>query len=302
MLTKSQPEEIQSVVEDSSHASGGFARQRVFPETVADIAEVLAAASRARTPVTVSGAGTGTVAGRIPFGGIVLATDRLNHIKRIVHYDDLGGRAIDEAGVILGDLQRAVETEGLLYPPDPTERSCFLGGTVATNASGARTFKYGPTRNYVERLKIALATGDVIDLCRGEIRADANSTVAISLPSGRLIEARLPTYRMQKVRKDASGYYVAPGMDAIDLFVGSEGTLGVIVEVEVKLLSKPAGLLSGVVFFEVEQDLLGFVSEARERSLDSRVRSATVREGNALKLDARALEFLDLESLRFLQI
>ena len=301
MLTKSQPEEIQSFVEDSSHVSGGFAERVVFPETVADIAEVLAAASRARTPVTVSGAGTGTVAGRIPFGGIVLATDRLNHIKRIVHYDDRGGRAIAEAGVILGDLQRAVETEGLLYPPDPTERSCFLGGTVATNASGARTFKYGPTRNYVERLKIALATGDVIDLCRGEIRADANSTVAISLPSGRLIEARLPTYRMPQVRKHASGYYVAPGMDAIDLFVGSEGTLGVIVEVEVKLLPKPAGLLSGVVFFEVEQDLLGFVSEARERSLDSRVRSATVREGNALKLDARALEFLDSESLRFLR-
>src|ERR1700686_2394082 len=302
MLTKSQPEEIQSVVEDSSHASGGFARQRVFPETVADIAEVLAAASRARTPVTVSGAGTGTVAGRIPFGGIVLATDRLNHIKRIVHYDDRGGRALAEAGVILGDLQRAVETEGLLYPPDPTERSCFLGGTVATNASGARTFKYGPTRNYVERLKIALATGDVIDLCRGELHADANSTVAISLPSGRLIEARLPTYRMPQVRKHASGYYVAPGMDAIDLFVGSEGTLGGIVEVEVKLLPKPHGPLSGAASFDVQRDLLGFVSEARERSLDSRVRSATVREGNALKLDARALEFLDLESLRFLQI
>ena len=69
--------------------------------------------------------------------------------------------------MILSDLQRAVEAEGLMYPPDPTERSCFLGGNVATNASGARTFKYGPTRNYVERLKIALANGEVIDLRRG---------------------------------------------------------------------------------------------------------------------------------------
>ena len=303
MLTKSQSDEIQSFLADSSHVGGGFAERVVFPETVADIADVLGAASRARTPVTVSGAGTGTVAGRIPFGGIVLATDKLNRIRQIVHDDDRGhgkGRAIAEAGVILGDLQRAVESEGLLYPPDPTERSCFLGGTVATNASGARTFKYGPTRNYVERLKIALAIGEVIDICRGELHADANDTIAIPLPSGRLIEARLPTYRMPQVRKHASGYYVAPGMDAIDLFIGSEGTLGVIVEIEVKLLPKPEGLLSGVVFFKLEAELLAFVKEARDRSLANRVRSPTISEGLAT-INARALEYFDVESLRFLR-
>jgi D-lactate dehydrogenase (cytochrome) len=303
MLTKSHSDEIQSFLADSSHVGGGFAERVVFPETVADIAEVLGAASRARTPVTVSGAGTGTVAGRVPFGGIVLATDKLNRIRQIVHDDDRGhgkGRAIAEAGVILGDFQRAVESEGLLYPPDPTERSCFLGGTVATNASGARTFKYGPTRNYVERLKIALAIGEVIDICRGELHADANDTIAIPLPSGRLIEARLPTYRMPQVRKHASGYYVAPGMDAIDLFIGSEGTLGVIAEIEVKLLPKPEGLLSGVVFFKLEAELLAFVNEARERSLANRVGSPTIGEGLAT-INARALEYFDVESLRFLR-
>ncbi len=108
------------------------------------------AANRDRVPVTVSGAGTGTVGGRVAFGGIVLATDKLNRIKSIVH-EERGGFAVVEAGVILSDLQRAVDQEGLLYPPDPTERGCFLGGTVATNASGARTFKYGPTRNYIRR-------------------------------------------------------------------------------------------------------------------------------------------------------
>ncbi len=71
---------------------------------------------------------------------------------------------------MLADFQRAVKAERLLYPPDPTEWSCFMGGTVATNASGARTFKYGPTRAYVRRLKIALATGDLIDLSRGDDR------------------------------------------------------------------------------------------------------------------------------------
>jgi D-lactate dehydrogenase (cytochrome) len=304
MLIKSQPDEIQSFIEDSSHVRGGFAERVVFPKTADEVAEVLAQATTDRTPVTVSGAGTGTVAGRVPFGGIVLATDRLNHIKEIVHDDRSGhgrGHAVAEAGVILGDLQRAVESEGLLYPPDPTERSCFLGGTVATNASGARTFKYGPTRNYVERLKIALANGEVIDLRRGELYADSAGRIAVPLPSGRAIETQLPSYRMPQVRKNASGYYVAPGMDAVDLFIGSEGTLGVIVEIEVRLLTKPAGLLSGVVFFKSEDDLLVFVSEARERSLASRVRSPTVREGISPELDARALEYFDIESLRFLR-
>ena len=165
----------------------------------------------------------------------------------------------------------------------PTQRNgvAFLGGNVATNASGARTFKYGPTRNYVERLQLALATGDVIDLRRGELHADADGRITIPLASGRLIETRLPTYRMPQVRKNASGYYVAPGMDVIDLFIGSEGTLGVVVEIEVRLLPKPEGLLSGVVFFKAEEDLLAFVREARERSLANRVGSPSVSEGNS---------------------
>jgi D-lactate dehydrogenase (cytochrome) len=299
MLTKSQPDEIQDFLTDASYLAGGHATGVVFPETAADVAGILAKATRDRIPVTVSGAGTGTVAGRVPFGGLVLATDRLKRIDPIARDEHRGGRAVAEAGVILSDLQRAVDAAGLFYPPDPTERGCFLGGNVATNASGARTFKYGPTRNYVERLQIALAAGELLDLRRGELHADANSRIAIPLPSGRVIEAQLPTYKMPQVRKHASGYYVAPGMDLIDLFIGSEGTLGVVVEVEVRLLPKPEGLLSGVVFFTEEEELLGFVREARERSLANRGTSRTVSEGSLL--DARALEYFDCESLSFLR-
>ncbi len=301
MLTRTQPDKIQDFLSDASYLQGGHASRVVFPETAEQVAEILAEATRTETPVTVSGAGTGTVAGRVPFGGTVIATDKLNHIKQIVHDEQGGGRAIAEAGVILRDFQRAVESERLLYPPDPTERSCFLGGTVATNASGSRTFKYGPTRKYVERLKIALATGDVIDLRRGELHADAQGRIKIPLESGGSIEAQLPTYRMPEVRKHASGYYVAPGMDVLDVFIGSEGTLGVIVEIEAKLLPKPEGFLSGVVFFDLEERLLAFVREARERSLANRVRSPSVSEGNSGNLDARALEYFDSESLNFLR-
>ena len=306
MLTKTQPDEIQDFLSDASYLRGGYASRVLFPETTEEVAGILANATPDQTPVTVSGAGTGTVAGRVPFGGIVIATDKLNRIKEIVHDDVGGGRAIAEAGVILRDFQRAVEAEGLLYPPDPTERSCFVGGTVATNASGSRTFKYGPTRNYVERLKIALTNGDVIDLRRGQLHVDGEDRITIPLASGTAIEARLPTYGMPNVRKHSSGYYVTPEMDVLDLFIGSEGTLGVIVEIEVKLLPKPEGFLSGVVFFDLEERLLAFVRDARERSLATRGSSPRVSQGVPShdfqnKLDARALEYFDYESLGFLR-
>jgi D-lactate dehydrogenase (cytochrome) len=265
--TTSNQHELESFLSDASFIRDGHADRIVFPETIEEVSAVLAASNRDRIPVTVSGAGTGTVGGRVPFGGIVLATDKLNHIKQIVREAN-GGFGVAEAGVILSDFQRAVDQHGLMYPPDPTERSCFLGGTVATNASGARTFKYGPTRNYVKGLRVVLASGEILDLHRGEAHA---------------LEVPLPSYRMPATRKNASGYFVGPRMDAVDLFIGSEGTLGVICEVETRLLPKPEGLLSGVVFFEDEADVLALVADARTR------------------IDARALEFFDQESLKFLR-
>ena len=312
MLIKSEPDEIQGYLSDASYVQGGNASRVEWPETPVEVAAILAEATRSKTPVTVSGAGTGTVAGRVPFGGTVIATDKLNRVTHVTRKSS-GGQAITEAGVRLIDLQSAVEAEGLIYPPDPTERTCFIGGNIATNASGARTFKYGPTRSYVTALKVALATGEVIMLRRGEMFAH-DREISIPLQGGSVIKSRLPSYEMPQVRKHASGYYVAPGMDVIDLFIGSEGTLGVILEAELKLLPKPDGLLSGVVFFDHEDNLLAFVRDARVRSLANRVRSPTpgspagqpgwggaVREGNPGQLDARAIEYFDQESLGFLR-
>jgi D-lactate dehydrogenase (cytochrome) len=280
---------------DASNLAGGHASRVVFPETAEEVADVLVAASREGVPVTVSGAGTGLVGGRVPFGGIVLATDKLRRIGEIVKDAD-GGRARAEAGVVLADFQRAVEARGLLYPPDPTERSCYLGATVATNSSGARTFKYGSTRRYIRRLQVALTTGDVLNLARGELYAEADGRLRIPLGGGRgSIEAQLPDYRMPQTRKHAAGYYVAQGMDAIDLFIGSEGTLGVVCEIEAALLAKPEGVLGGVVFFNDEENLLAFVRAARAASLETR------KEDRRGALDARALEFFDAEALDFLR-
>src|SRR5919206_4065402 len=209
MLVKSEQDAIQSFLADASNLAGGRAARVLLPESSEEVAEALARASRERTPVTVAGAGTGIVGGRVPFGGVVLSTERLNRIVEIVKEDGAaragrgratedckgsvtedcgghaaegrGGRATAGAGVVLAEFQREVGARGLLYPPDPTETSCYLGGTVATNASGARTFKYGPTRNYVRRLQVALATGDVLDLRRGQIRADEEGGLRVPL-------------------------------------------------------------------------------------------------------------------------
>src|SRR3954453_18111762 len=102
MQIKTNPDEIESFLSDASFIREGHADRVILPDSVAEISESLARANRERVPVTVSGAGTGTVGGRVAFGGIVLATDKLNHIKQIVR-EDQGGFAVVEPGVVLAD-------------------------------------------------------------------------------------------------------------------------------------------------------------------------------------------------------
>lgn len=293
MLSKTNPDEIASFLTDASNLHGGHTTCVVFPASTTEVAEVLTEATRTRTPVTVSGAGTGVTGGRVPFGGIVLATERLNRILDIT-LTATGGTAIAEAGVVLRTFQQAVAAQGLFYPPDPTEWSCFLGGTVATNASGARSFKYGTTRHYVRRLVIVLPTGEVLELARGHCFADASGRLQLSLANGRELAIQLPNYQMPRTRKHAAGYFSAPGMDALDLFIGSEGTLGVVTEIEFALCPSPANVLAGIVFFQTEANLLAFVRAARAQSL-------VTRETGGDGLDARALEYFDAAALEFLR-
>jgi len=183
--------------------------------------------------------------------------------------------------------------KGLLYPPDPTERNCFIGGTVATNASGARTFKYGSTRNYVEELEIILPEGDIIYLKRGVNFAD-DLSLTLKTSSGNDINLSLPDYEMPTT-KNASGYFCKRNMDAIDLFIGSEGTLGVITKIKLKLLPLPASELSCVLFFESEDNALNFLTYARDESYKNR--KLTIKNS----IDATALEYFDENSLKFLR-
>lgn len=295
MQVKTQLDELQNYLTDASNMQGGHAEKLFVPEHADEIVEILREANEHKIPVTISGARTGTVGGAIPFGGYVISLERLNKIKWI---DKKSMRALVEPGVVLADFQKAVDAEGLFYPPDPTEWSCQMGGTVATNASGARSFKYGATRRYVERLRVALADGDVLEFRRGENRALETGTLCIRTPDDKMIGIKIPSYQSPNVTKNVSGYFTQPQMDVIDLFIGSEGTLGVVTEIGLTLRPKPHGLFSGIVFFKNGGDLLDFVHEVREDSF-------TTRRGQGYEnvsgpIDASFIEYFDDRALSFI--
>jgi D-lactate dehydrogenase (cytochrome) len=290
MLAKTAPDDLQNYLTDASNMPGGHADKLFIPENTQEIAAILREADEKRIPVTVSGARTGTVGGAIPFGGYIISLEKLDKIKEI---DKESRRATVQPGVILRDLQQAVEAEGLFHPPDPTEWSCQVGGTVATNASGARSFKYGATRGFVKGLEVVLPGGHILNLRRGmAVSSDGEN---IELDAGdRKIRIKVPTYSQPAVRKNTSGYFLGEKLDAIDLFIGSEGTLGIVTEIEFSLLKKPEGTFSGIVFFEDEGNLLKFADEARAISF----RSREANDGSSL--DASFIEYFDENSLRFI--
>ncbi len=173
----------------------------VFAESTEQVSALLRFANERKIPVTARGAGYGYVGGCVPVrGGIALSLARMNRIKEISFADAI---AVVEPGVITGELQAQARAQKLFYPPDPASlKSCTLGGNVATNAGGPRCLKYGVTRNYVIGLEVVLASGEVL---RTGARVHKNKT----------------------------------GFDLISLFVGSEGMLGVVTEITVKLLPLP---------------------------------------------------------------
>jgi len=173
----------------------------IFAGSTSDVSKLLQFASREKIPVTARGGGFGYVGGCVPArGGVALSLIRMNRIKEISFAD---GVAIVEPGVFTADLKAAVRAQKLFYPPDPASmKDCTIGGNVATNAGGPRCLKYGVTRNYVIGLEVVLANGDV-------------------LQTG------------GPVHKNKTGF------DLIGLFVGSEGILGVVTEVTLRLLPLP---------------------------------------------------------------
>jgi FAD/FMN-containing dehydrogenase len=219
-------------LEDASGFKGHADRVHV-PDNEAELAALLAEADATKTPVTIAGAGTGITGGRVPFGGVVISLERFRELT-------IGeGKAVVGPGLLLRELQSASNATGQFYAPDPTEASASIGGTIATNASGSRSFLYGDTRRHVLASRVALMDGRVLDLQRGQP-----------------IDFDAPEVPRPNTTKHTAGFPLRPGMDMLDLFIGSEGVLGVITEATVRLLPIPDELLTGVVFFASDEDAL----------------------------------------------
>jgi len=279
---------FQDYLSDESRIEGDALK--VFcPKNEAEVSTILKEANRQHIPVTVQGGRTGVVASAVPLEGWIISMEDMNKIKK-VKKQGREGYAIVQPGVKLTDLEERAEKKRLFYPPTPTETDSCIGGNVNTNASGKRVFKYGPTRKYVRRLRIVLANGDVLDIRRGEVFADKDRRFEIELSDGKIINLKLPEYKMPSVRSSA-GYFIEDGMDLIDLFIGSEGTLGVVTEIELGLKKTPALALSSLIFYNSIEEALDFIEKVRDASKE------TWESGNKKGIDLRAIEFIDKSAL-----
>jgi D-lactate dehydrogenase (cytochrome) len=279
------PDVLATVIEDAAHFPGGHASGLVSPSSEAEIAELL----RIGSAVLPIGAQSSLTGGATPMGEVVLSTSRLNRVL------DVGiGHVRAQAGVTLIELDAILERAGRYYPPAPTFTGASIGGIVATNAAGAATFKYGTTRDWVDALTVVLPTGDVLDIVRGAVHAHREGYFEIELASAS-IRVPIPRYRMPAVPKVSAGYFGAPEMDLIDLFIGAEGTLGVVTEATLRVLDvRPAFCLAFVPFARRDA-ALAFVRRLRDAA------RATWRGSDSNGIDASAIEHLDARCLALLR-
>lgn len=219
---------IKGFCTDSSNYPG-HAEALVRPKSTSEVIEIVKEAGSKKIPITTIGNRSSLTGAAAAEGGWILDTSQMTKIIEINHQEKF---ALAEPGMMLSDFKKKILEEGLFYTPDPTsEKECFFGGSIATNASGSRTFKYGSTRKYVRALEVVLASGEVLNIRRPEIE------------------------------KNTFGYL--PFQNMVDIFVGSEGTLGIITKTEVDLIKKSEIFFGGMVFFKTLNECLDFVVNVR---------------------------------------
>jgi D-lactate dehydrogenase (cytochrome) len=267
---------IASFLRDAAHVVG-VAAGVVFPATEGDVAAAVAAASHV-LPV---GAQSSLTGGATPSGGLVLCTRRLTRIG-----PPAGGRIDVQAGVTISNLQAHLRTSNLYYPPGPTFDGASLGGTIATNAAGPATFKHGVTRDWVIAATVVLADGGVLDIERGQVVAEGGAFEVVQA-NGALIRVPVPTYDMPRVEKLSAGYFTAGAeTDLIDLFIGSEGTLGIVTDATMRVVPRPKRLVALILCRDESQAI----------AVTKALRQATLLDRQTV--DVAAIEYMDAASLR----
>lgn len=223
-------------------ASGyrGEAAEAFAPADLDELREIVTSAAASKTPITIAGAGTGLTGARVPHGGFVVSLERFRKLSIEP------GRAHCGAGVLLEDVHAAAAKTRQFFGPNPTEATASVGGIISTNAGGARSYGFGAVRHHVLSLEVTFMDGRTR-------RVTGNDKVDFPVPG----------LRRPATTKNSAGYYMEPGVDWVNLLVGSEGTLGIITEAELKLLPEAPSILSGVVFFSNDENALNAVDDWR---------------------------------------
>jgi D-lactate dehydrogenase (cytochrome) len=263
-------------LEDAAHFPGGHAAGIVFPRTVEEVVEAVLSAES----ILPIGAQSSLTGGATPMGETIVSTAKMTRV-----IEETATSITVRPGMTIAQIQEHLAQRGAWLPPAPTFTGACAGGIVATNAAGAATFKYGSTRDWVERLTIVLADGAVVRLRRGEIFASQHNLEIAGRP------VVVPGYAMPRVAKRSAGYFAAPGMDAIDLFIGSEGTLGIIVEVTFRVLAPARRTALAFVPCRSEQQAIRVAGALRDASI------RTWHTGDAAGIDAAAIENIDRRSI-----
>lgn len=265
------------LLQDESSMSGAWCDKAAWPETPEDARGFVEECSRNGTFVTVSGGLTGIAGGALPEGGAVVSTASL---KGIETGDD--GLILAGAGVTIEELARFVSSNhrGMFYPPDPTEETATVGGTLATDASGADSYLYGSTRNWVQGIEVVLPSGDMMEIHRGEYRFEGRTC---RHPQLGVVE--LPVLHVEQPLKNATGYHMRPDMDLVDLFIGSESTLGLFTRAWLKLAPSPQYVLDLAVFPEDFKQFWNLYDSVLGATCPLRIRALEM-------MDDRCIDFL----------
>lgn len=279
--TATHPDLLRPFLTDAAHVPGGAATGVATPRSADEVAALVRSA-RSALPV---GAQSSLTGGATPRGDLVISTRALADLSLLPNY-----RVRVGAGVPLAELQRSLAGDGLYYPPVPTYDGAFVGGTIATNAAGAATFKYGSTRRWVDALRVVLADGSLVEIKRGEVTASPDGWFEFQAAQGSNTHVPIPTYAMPDVSKLSAGYFAHPGMDLIDLLIGSEGTLGIVTDATLRVIALPRRCTM-LVTCTSDGHALAVTSALRQEALAS-------WRGDGV-LDVSAIEFMDSRALAF---
>ena len=256
---------LKGYLRDASNIEG-HAEGLLRPTSVDDVSVILEECQGRNIPVTISAQRTSTTGSSVPFGGVVLSMEM---------FDRIHSRHEVDAGVVLGQYQQQIEREGWLFPPDPTS----IGGVISCNASGARSFKYGSTRPWIEGLEVVFPNGDVRQIDRGTPIPSHWPRLNLSLPSV----------------KTAAGY--EPCDNLLDLMIGQEGTLGVITKAWLTTIPNPS-VLGLLVFFDCNADCLRAVHQLKQGAIRY-AKGQIDLVHNAIA--PRVLEYFDRNSIVFMR-